>query len=415
MGNIQCSFQIGGGTAIRILFITQICPYPPSNGGAIKTFNILTHLGSKHRITLVVLVRNEAEVEALEQLRPYCAEIRPCMIHRSVSRNCMDAASSLARGRSFIISRDYRKRMSELVTKSLEEGQDLIYADHLQVFQYVPDEAPCPVLLDEHNVEWRIIERFAKAKSSNNGLASRIFAWSEWPKLRTYELGACAKADHILTVTEQDRAVLAFEGIPLEKITSVPIGTDVERVRPVDLVDNSSQIISIGTMSWPPNADSALFFCSEIFPLVREAVPEARFSIVGSNPPAEITALGKIGSSVEVTGFVRDVTEKARESAVFVVPLRVGSGMRVKILDAMAMGLPVVTTSIGCEGINVRDGEHVIVPDTPGEFAKAVIRLLRSPKERVRIAAAGRKLVEESYSWPMIFRRLDSALARLQM
>jgi glycosyltransferase involved in cell wall biosynthesis len=360
-----------------------------------------------------VLVRNEREIEALENIRPYCAKIKCCIIKRSSARNAIDAAGSVVRRKSFIVSRDDRTEMRENVIESLREGQDLIYVDHLQVFQYVPETASTPILLDEHNVEWRIIERFARPNGSRRSIPARAFARIEWPKLRDYELHACARADHVLTVTEQDRAIISFEGIPQEKVTSLPIGVDIDHFKQIDLDRSSTRVISIGTMSWPPNADSASFFCSEIYPAVKKAVGSARFSIVGANPPPDIVAFGRNDRSIEVTGFVDDIREEAKDAAVFVVPLRVGSGMRVKILDAMAMGLPIVTTSIGCEGIGVRDGEHVLIADTPQEFSDAVIRLLGDPEERTRIAAAGRRLVESSYSWPPILSKLDSTLENL--
>jgi glycosyltransferase involved in cell wall biosynthesis len=397
---------------IRILFLTQICPYPPTNGGAIKTFNILKHLGSAHDVRLLMLVRQEPDAATLERLARHCREIGFCGIRRSAARNALDAARSLWKRESFIITRDFRPQMQAKVLEALAETPfDLIYVDHLQMFQYVPGEAPCPVLLDEHNVEWQIIERFAVA---GRALAQRAFASLEWRKLRAYELSACRRADIVLTVTDLDRRTIALHGIPEGKISAVPIGVDVDMVRPVQLSASSANVLTFGTMSWPPNADSVEYFASEIYPRIKKEVPEARFTVVGANPPSRIGALGAGDRSIQITGFVEDLREPASEAAAFVVPLRIGSGMRVKILDAMALGLPVVTSSIGCEGINVESGKHALVADTPEEFAEAVVHLLRNPEDRRRFGAAGRALVESVYSWPLVLSRLDQVLARVE-
>lgn len=395
-------------TSTRILFLTHICPYPPSNGGAIKTFNILKHLCSKHDVSLVTFVRNEYEVDSLEFLKSYCSKITYCTIERSGRRNVIDAAQSILTGSSFIISRDWRKEMQQTVLDSLRSTQDLIYVDHLQMFQYVPEPAPCPVLLDEHNVEWRIIERFAQTGARS--AARRAFAGIEWPKLKSYELESCRRANRVLTVTPQDRSILMEAGVRQEKIIPLPIGVDIDYFRPIPPNSSSKKILSIGTMSWPPNVDAISHFAESIYPLIKREIPEVTFSVVGANPSSEMKALGDSDPSIRVTGFVDDIRTSAESTAAFVVPLRIGSGMRVKILDAMAMGLPVVTTTIGCEGISLNPGEHALVADRPEEFANAVIHLLQNPKIRCDLGNAGRTFVENNYSWPPIFERLDAAI-----
>ena len=396
---------------MKILFLTQLSPYPPSSGGAIKTYNILKHLGSRHEISLLTFIRRESEISALSHLSEYCRKIEFCVITRSGMRDILHGARSLAAGKSFIITRDWHPEMQAKVLRFLRDEPELLYVDHLQMIQFVPHPAPCPVLLDDHNVEWRIIERFA---STCTAPARRLFASLEWRKLRSYELRACRNAGVVLTVTPQDREVLISNGVSAEKVVMLPIGTDTEYLNPVRLDREARNVLTFGTMSWPPNADAVAYFGRTIYPLVKRRVPTVRFTVVGANPPAEIRALGKDDPSVKVTGYVDDVRTTAEGAAVFVVPLRIGSGMRVKILDAMALGLPVVTTSIGCEGISLRAGEHALVADTPDEFARAVIRLLLNYEERVRLGSAGRNLVETLYSWPPILDRLDEVVSRIE-
>lgn len=397
-------------SAMKILFLTQICPYPPTNGGAIKTYNILKRLGARHDVTLLTFIREQTELSAISHLSQFCREIDHCIIKRSPARNLFDAATALAARKSFIITRDRHPEMLSKVMRRMKERPDLIYVDHLQMSQFVPNPAPCPVLLDEHNVEWRIIERFASEGAS---LPQRVFGSLEWRKLRAYELSACRKADFVLTVTPNDRDTLVENGVSLDKLDCLPIGVNVDQVQPVTRPSESKNILSFGTMSWPPNVDAIEHFANDIYPLIRREVPEARFTVVGSNPPPEIKALGK-DPSIEVTGFVDDIRPYAEAAAVFVVPLRIGSGMRVKILDAMALGLSIVTTSVGCEGISLEPGKHALVADSPGQFAESVVSLLRNPKIRVEIGSAGRTFVESNYAWKPILQRLDAILSRFE-
>ena len=408
----SCTLRVTNreGITIKILFLTQICPYPPTNGGAIKSYNILKHLCSKHEVTLLTFVRSDKELKSLAHLSQYCRRVDSCLIKRSKLLNVYNAIRSLTAWRSFIIARDGCPGMQLRVFELLRENPDLIYVDHLQMLQFIPRSVSCPVLLDDHNVEWRIIERFAEASTS---WTQSLFARIEWPRLKSYELRACSRADVVLTVTPQDRDTLVSNGIPSGKVKSLPIGVDTEYFQPLSQSPDSKRILTFGTMAWPPNADAVSYFVKEVYPLIKQRVPDAQFSIVGANPPPEIQELGMADKSIEVAGFVDDIRKAAEDAAVFVVPLRVGSGMRVKILDAMAMRLPIVTTSIGYEGIGLTPGEHALVADTPTEFADAVTRLLTDAQERQRIGSAGRKLVESAYSWPLILRSLDDIISHI--
>ncbi len=395
---------------MRILFLTQICPYPPTNGGAIKTYNILKHLGARHEVELLLFVRGSREVESLVHLGEYCSSIDSCTMTRSAFIDLLHAARSTITGRSFIISRDWRPEMKSRVLDHLRRKPDLIYVDHLQMLQYVPRSVSCPILLDEHNVEWRIVERFAEFDASP---LRRRFAAMEWPKLRRFELDACRSARAVVTVTEHDRAILQEHGVSAEKLTALPIGVDTSYFTPLPRSRDSQRILTFGTMSWPPNIDAVQWFHREVYPYIRRRVPQAGFTIVGANPPPVIRQLPESDPSVTVTGYVDDIREASLGAAVFVVPLRIGSGMRVKILDAMAMAIPVVSTSVGCEGISVHPGRDIVVADDPQAFADGVVSLLKDRARCAEIGSAGRRLVEAEYSWPAILTRLDDLLSRI--
>jgi sugar transferase (PEP-CTERM/EpsH1 system associated) len=387
----------------RILFLAQLLPYPPVCGGTIRSFNILKRLCSNYDVTLLTFTRRQEDERHAEFLRGICSEVRTVPMLRSGARNAEWALKSMVKGSSFIIDRDFVKQMQDEVDNTLADGHfDLIYIDHLQMFQYVKGKQAWPRLLDEHNLEWRIIQRVANIEHGPH----KWFASREWPKLRAYELSACLECDAVSTVTEHDQMALQTEDSRLKHVSCVPIGVDTSKFRPVDMLPESKTVVSIATMSWPPNIDSMLHFASDIFPSIKRRVPDARLVIAGGKPPDSIKRL-ESDPFITVPGFVEDIHELARQSAVFVVPLRAGSGMRVKILNAMAMGLPVVSTGVGCEGIEVTHGQNVLLADTAEEFSRQVCDLLTDVEKRIALGAAARNFVVENYSWEVIYPKLD--------
>jgi glycosyltransferase involved in cell wall biosynthesis len=280
------------------------------------------------------------------------------------------------------------------------------------IASFLPTSANPKIVLDQHNLEHQIIRRIAENPGTNPLL--RWYAGVEWPKLRDFEVAAMRRADVTLAVSDADRdAFLALAPDLAGKVETVPIGVDTDYFSAAEREPDAQTILSIGTMSWLPNIDAMQWFVGEILPLVRAERPGARVSIVGSNPAKAVVALGKRDPAVVVTGTVPDVRPYAKECGVFVVPLRSGSGVRVKILNALAMGLPVVSTAIGAEGIAVTHGENILIADTPRQFAEAVCRVLNDRTLADRLGANGRALVEERYTWGAVGKRLHAVYDRV--
>jgi len=217
--------------------------------------------------------------------------------------------------------------------------------------------------------------------------------------------------DHCLVVSP-DEARLLKKAVPAAKLSIIENGVDCANLRPLPPALNSSQLLFVGVMAYPPNADAVVHFCKSILPLIRRAIPEVRLTVVGHAPPMEVQTLASSGE-VSVTGFVNDPIPYYAGASVCVVPLRAGGGTRLKILEAMALGRPVVTTSIGCEGLDVTDGEHLLIGDTAADFAQQVVRLLSEQELRNRIVVAARSLVEKRYDWTIIADKLARAYAAL--
>jgi glycosyltransferase involved in cell wall biosynthesis len=394
---------------MRILFLAHLFPLPLDSGGKIKSYHTLRLLAAGHEVHTIAYLRSQDEARMVPDLSRVCDGVEMPLI-RGKGRQIADLFASVSRGRSFIISRDFRPAMLQTVREAIDRFKpDVVHIDHLQMAQFVDFDGRYKTVLDNHNVESTIIKRVAETSESR---LMRWYAGVEWPKLRKYELDVCRRCDLVLVVSEEDKAVLCDLDASLTNVECVPIGVDVDHFQPVHRVTGANNMLSVGTMYWPPNVDSMLYFCRDIMPLVSEQIADCSLTIAGQRPVDSIRALAA-DRRIEVTGYVDDERELAANCGVFIVPLRSGSGVRVKILNALAMGLPVVSTSIGAEGLAVRSGEHLMIADSPAEFAKAVVEVLRDRELADHLGSNGRKLVCEKYSWERVGERLLSLYGKL--
>jgi glycosyltransferase involved in cell wall biosynthesis len=413
----------------RVLFLTQVLPYPLSSGPKIRQYHMLRHLARCHEITLVSFTRADDPPEAIEHLRGICHAVHAVPMRRSLWRNVRAAAEGVLTGLPMVIARDKMAEMEatlwRLVTEQARYGRrpyDIIHADQLSMAWWGRLAArmggtPRPhTLLDEHNAIYLLAQRMADTE--HNSLRRAIMA-REARAFRRYETDMCRAFDALLTVTEEDREHLlalfpADERERLaQKFTVVPICVDPEQVSPVAHRNGGAPtVLHMGTMFWPPNVHGVLWFAREVLPLIHEEVPEARFVVVGKNPPPEVQALAH-DPRVEVTGYVADPMPYLEAADAFVVPLHAGGGMRVKIVDAWLWGLPMVSTPIGAEGIWCRDGENILLAKDAGAFAQATVQLLTDGELNERLRLNGRAWVEEHYAWQKVYQQVDQVYARL--
>ncbi|GAB4461334.1 MAG: glycosyltransferase family 4 protein [Armatimonadaceae bacterium] len=392
----------------KILFLAHLLPYPLHGGGQIKTFHTLRLLSERYDILLIAFIRHETEREHVPALEPLCAcGVRTVLLHRSRWRDLQALSVSLVQRRSLIIQRDDSSVMRELVAQQLEKGVfRAVHVDHLQMMPFVPPETPgVSVVLDNHNVEYRLIERIAQTPEEHPLI--RALAAHEFPLLREVERAAVRRADMTLAVSEEDAGALReLAASCADRVEVAPIGVDTEYFAPVTRIPESRRLLFVGTLYWHPNVDALRFFAREILPLIQAQVSGVTLSVVGAKPTGAVRALQNSHPAITVAANVDDIRPCAEGGAVFVVPLRSGSGMRVKILNALAMGLPVVSTTLGAEGIGVTSGEDILLADTPEDFAAAVITLLREPERAKAIGANGRRLVERQYRWEAVGKAL---------
>lgn len=424
---------------MHILFLTQIVPYPPDAGPKVKTWNVIRYLvGLGHQLTLATFMRPE-EQGHLAALKEVCNQVYTVPIQRSRVRDVGYFLRGLLTGRPFLIERDDLDEMRTVVENVLtQQDVDVIHADQLTMTQFAltthnqlqeietnqdgqQKQRKEPYLIfDAHNAVWTILERMAE----NVPWYLKPLASFEASKVKHYEGKLVAKFDHTFAVTEIDRMSLlsAAESVinakPLseDRISVVPIAVDTNEIRPINLIEKSSSILTLGTLHYPPNADGIRWFYEQAFPIIREKFPGAHLTIVGKNPPQDfIQFADQNPDCVTVTGYVPDLKPYLKQAAVLVIPVRAGGGMRVRILEGLAYGQAIVTTTVGLEGINAEPGKEVLVADSPRKFAEAVIGLLESFNLRVEIACNGRSLVEKHYDWQVVFKNIDAVYQKVEL
>jgi polysaccharide biosynthesis protein PslH len=391
----------------KILLLTQVLPYPPDSGPKVKTLNVIKYLSQRYEVILASFVRGDqtAEVELLEK---YCREVHTVPIERGKVNDLKALAVSLAKGMPWLIARDQRKGMFLLVDRlAAEHSFDFVLADQLNMAQYAERVQNACKIFDAHNALWLLYKRLGEKMGF--GLEKMLYE-RDWRLLRGYEGRIGREFDAVVTVSDEDCRALEEVSGKLPGRLIVPISVDTDDVLPVERNSDAGHILHIGTMFWAPNVDGILWFAREIYPLVAAQRPQVAFDVVGARPPEQVKALGEQDGSIHITGYVQDPSEYYRRAGVMVVPLRAGGGMRVKILNALAQGMPVVTTTLGCEGIAVQNGRHVLIADRPADFADAVMRLLNDPAYAAQLGRNGRQLIETTYDYRLACRPLDGIL-----
>jgi glycosyltransferase involved in cell wall biosynthesis len=286
-----------------------------------------------------------------------------------------------------------------------EQDFDVAHADQLNMCQYAQRVPGAFKVLDAHNALWLLYKRLWETMSAG---PQKWLLGRDWKLLQEYEGRQVREFDAVLAVSHEDQAALQRAAAQDTDITVIPIAVDVEEVQVVQRVQNPRHILHVGTMYWPPNIDAIEWFIEHIYPLVRQRRPDVQFDVVGSRPPASLLALNDAGLGINVTGYVEDITPHLQRAGVMIVPLRAGGGMRVKILDALAQGMPIVSTTLGAEGIAVEPGRDLLIADTPEEFAQAILQLLDDPDLAARLGAAGRRLMEQTYDYRVACQPLEA-------
>ena len=409
----------------HVLLLTQVLPYPLDAGPKVRAYYMLRHLAQRHQVTLVSFVRADDRPEYVQHLASLCHAVHTVPMVRSMARNTQAGFKGLATGLPMIVARDDVPEMSaQLRLLARDIAFDVVHADQLSMAWYAllaAEAAPRrpKTLLDAHNAIYKLTERIA---AESHG-PRRLVTQREAGAFRRYEADMVRRFDALLTVTEEDRALLLdlFDeperSLQAAKFTTIPICVDPAQVGPITRSSGPSEaspptILHLGTMFWPPNVAGVLWFAREVLPLIWQSLPQARFVVVGKNPPAEVRALAA-DPRIQVTGYVPDPLPHLQAADAFVVPLHSGGGMRVKILDGWLWGLPIVSTPIGAEGIELVDGGNILLAGNAPDFAAATLCILTDRELNQRLRREGRRWVEQTYAWQVVYQRLDVVYDRI--
>lgn len=406
----------------RTLVLAPQVPYPPHQGTTIRNYNILLRLARHTRADLLTFIEQGQPYPHETPLAACCHQIWSHPVpHRGARQRLWQMFSTWHPDMAL---RLYTPAMAQTVTEiARREHYDLLLVEGIEMAPYmfhflacVPTQARPRVVFDDHNAEYLLQKRaFLVDIRMPRRWHAALYSLVQWQKLARYETRVCRLADHVVAVSEADRE--ALRNLPVSTpVTVIPNGVDLAYYQ--DFHQNGDaqagpmsplSVVFTGKMDFRPNVDAVIWFLEHVWPRVRDAEPDAHFYIVGRSPHPRIIARSTI-PGVFVTGEVPDVRPYIGQARVYVAPLRVGGGTRLKLLEAMAMRRAVVSTSLGAEGYSVQDGEHLLIANTPQDFAGAVINLLRDEVLCQRLGQAAYKFVATRYDWDVIFPQLAHAL-----
>ena len=291
---------------------------------------------------------------------------------------------------------------AEIVKRAKAGKVDLIVCDFLAPAANVPFEVDCPTLLFQHNVEAMIWKRHYEVQTN---VIKKAYLFWQWLKMRAFERNMCRRFDSVVAVSSEDREQIQNE-YGVESVFDVPTGVDTKFFRPSGNEQTEAHnIVFTGSMDWLPNEDAISYFTEQVMPRIRQAIPDVTLTVVGRNPYQRLLELAKRDSSVVVTGRVDDVRPYMERAAAYVVPLRIGGGTRLKIYEAMAMEKAIVSTTIGAEGLPLKDGAELLLADTAESFAEAVVRVLNDKPLAQALGIRAAATVREQFGWEKVAER----------
>jgi polysaccharide biosynthesis protein PslH len=380
-------------------------PWPLDSGGHLRTFHLLRALTKRFEVHLLA-PSGTSDASAAGALRSAGIHAHGANVKaRTPLRDAFKVISSRFRGRPYAMyaRHDYAAMRDDVQRFCEREHPSVLYLDHLDSLNYADCCGRALKVLDLHNIYSLIADRAAESRA---GLA-RWYLRGEAALLRAAEREASTRPDILFAVSDQERDYYQVRGN--KPVHLIPNGVDCEAYGALPEGRTGEPIVLyLGSMSWPPNAEAALFLANDVLPVVHRRVPGARLRIVGRNPPAQVRSAAADG--IEVTGSVESVIPHLRDATLLAVPLEAGGGTRLKILEALAAGLPVVSTPIGAEGLDLTDGEHLLIA-TREQFAESIVRLLDDRSVGIRLARNGRAAVRQRYDWTAIGQKAAAAIA----
>jgi sugar transferase (PEP-CTERM/EpsH1 system associated) len=398
---------------MRILILTPQFPYPPHKGTTLRNYNLMAGLAPRHMIDLLSFADTAPAASPIDQI---CRRIATVPIpHRPSWRRALDTVLSPWPDMGLRLwSRDFQQKLATWLS---DGAYEVIQVEGLELARYALSllrEADTVrgrplIVFDDHNAEYLLQKRIAEAEIAARGWnAGAIYSSIQWRKLRSFERRVCRQADRVACVSAAD-AITLQQLDPALKTHLIPNGVDTdfyqrEKVTPLDLPAHS--LVFTGTMDFRPNVDAMLWFAREVLPHVKARVPDVQVYIVGQRPHARLDVL-RGDPSITITGAVDDTRPYIAAAGVYIVPLRMGGGTRLKLLEALALQAPIVSTTLGAEGFEVKSGEQLLLADEPVDFAQAIVDLINDGVRARLLGAAGRSFAVQHYDWRNIVPKFE--------
>ena len=400
---------------MKILWLNSGLLLPLDKGGKLRTWHLMRHLATRHRITYLSFEESSQTDADREGMREVCERLITIprddapkgtwRFRAGAARYLVDRAPyAVAKYRSG----EYRRTLCELLGR---ERFDAVVCDFLPPAVNLPERLPCPSILFTHNVEAEIWRRHAETASNP---AARALLSAQWRRMLRFEGDAIRRFDLVLAVSDADGRTFdrLYPDALRTPVHVVQTGVETDYFVPSDAARGRAHLVFTGSMDWLPNEDGMTYFCREILPRIRQSEPDVTLAIVGRSPTPAVMKLAEL-PGVEVTGRVDDVRPYIARASVYVVPLRIGGGTRLKIFEAMSMATAVVSTTVGAEGLPVTRGHDIVIADEPARFAQSVVHLIRDEAARRTLETAARQLVVGRYDWSAVALDFEAALRQL--
>lgn len=404
---------------MKILWFSHIVPYPPKGGALQRNFNLIAQLASEHRVWLLTfnqraLIPSAPALDAaIAGLKPYCEQVSvlPLPGDHSAPAKASLIVKSAFTSAPYAVNWSRSAAMERLFRETVQSFRpDLIHYDAIGLAHYHHRSIPACQVLNHQNIESAMMLRRSEQEPN---LLKKLYFRGEAEKIRRYERLHCPRFDLNVTVSDVDTATLEAT-VPGVKAEVIPNGVDISYFTPGPAgEEEEGSLVFAGGMGWYPNRDAMLYFADQLWPMLKRSEPNVRMTVVGRRPPARLVELSRRDPNFSVPGYVDDVRPYLKRASVYVCPIRDGGGTRLKLLDAMAMGKPIVATSIAIEGTDSVPGRHVLVGDRPEEFVSRVVTALRDPALRRTLSRQARSLVEEEYDWTHIGKKINGLYGRL--
>ncbi len=394
---------------MRLLWVKAGGLVPLNVGGHIRSFHLMKALAERHEITLFTFYPEHPD-DKHDELSAVFDRVVALPLPIPTGRGPRELASyirHLLSGQPFALAKHCRPEVKASLRELVEaDAFDVIVCDFLVPAPVIPWSAESPKVIFTHNVEAAIWKRHYSV--ARNPLWKAV-CWREHRTTARAERHYLSRAEHVVAVSDADKKIFARYLEP-SKITVVPTGVDLDYFHPSEGQESPSRLAFTGSMDWTANEDAMIYFMKEILPGVRREIADVELFIVGRKPSERLHAVAAGQDGVTVTGEVDDIRPFVHAAPVFVVPLRIGGGTRLKIFEAMAMGKAIVSTTVGAEGLPVSHEENIVLADQPAEFAQHVVSLLRDRERRSRLGRRARELVEKRYGWAAVSKYFDQAL-----